>query len=196
MANNSRKFYQGNAFLISVIALTVIFLVIVIFLMWNPFKIRSYKGMKDIEARDIFTIAQEKEIDNYYVFFYKSQSNCVACAEAEPFVVEYAELARSNKDAKLKPIFVVDLSAPGNKRVIAGEGDKLNLKDVTIYTDLKVLYTPTLIEISKGKVTNAWESKMTVLKELNNQITKVTNTGLNLLPAEVIDFRRKDYAFN
>ena len=32
---------------------------------------------------------------------------------------------------------------------------------------------------------------MTVLKELNNQITKVTNTGLNLLPAEVIDFRRK-----
>ena len=50
--------------------------------MWNPFKIRSYKGMKDIEARDIFTIAQEKEIDNYYVFFYKSQSNCVACAES------------------------------------------------------------------------------------------------------------------
>ena len=37
---------------------------------------------------------------------------------------------------------------------------------------------------------------MKVLKELNNQITKVTNTGLNLLPAEVIDFRRKDYDFN
>lgn len=194
MANTGRKFYQGNVFLFSVIAISVIFLIIVVFLVWNPFKIRSYKGMKDIELNEIFKISEKKKIDNYYIYFYKSDSKCAACNESEPFVVEYAELARTNK--KLKPIFVIDLLNPDNARCIAGESEASKLKDVTNYRDLKVLYTPTLIEIKGGKVTNAYESKTTILKQLETQKNSVTSRDFSTITPDLISFRRKEHAFN
>ena len=39
--------------------------------MWNPFKIRSYKGMKDIEARDILLLLKKKKLITI-MYLYKS----------------------------------------------------------------------------------------------------------------------------
>ena len=65
------------------------------------------------------------------------------------------------------------------------------LKNVTIHTDLKIIYSNP-IEIPKES-NNAWDLKMTVLKELNNQITSKLILVL-ISSAEVIDLG-KDYAF-
>lgn len=194
MAKTGRKFFQGNAFALSMIALSVILLNIIVFLIWNPFKIRSYKGMKEIEVKEVFSIAKKKEITSYYVYFYKSNGSCPACNEAESFVVAYAETARTNKT--LKPIFIIDVLKEGNERFIAEEGGSSNLTNVNNYRDIKVLYTPTLILVQNGKITNAYESKTTILKQLETEKNKVTNTSFSTLAPDLMNFRRKEHAFN
>jgi thiol-disulfide isomerase/thioredoxin len=199
--NKKNANYNTKAFWIGVGVISAVFVLTIIFVVWNPFKVRKYSGIKEITVPEIFTVNKDPNVTSYYVLFYKSYvngtTNCTACMEAEPYVAEYAEKVRTNK-GKIKPIYVINVRRPENSLYIAGSSDIEVLNNETDYHQIKVKYTPTLVLISANKISSSWNNKTDVLNELQREQSRLTTTGADYstITRRVVLFKEKNYAFN
>jgi|GEM_PF-2365373 len=205
MANHYKSKYakakqSTKAFFIGLGIVTITFVVLILFAVFQPFQIRDYSGMNRISAIDLFQ--QERndlqvQTKDYYVYFYSP--TCAGCAEVKPDVLAYANYSRNGKNNRIQ-IYIVNTDLAINSSIIKDctTSPDPNCRTTNIFpngandtSSIKVATTPSMIKISNGRVSGSnWVTVSAIKTELNNAMT--TN-GTLALP---VDFGRKNHAFD
>jgi len=182
------KYAKANAstktFFIGVISVTAVFVILILFAVFQPFKIRDYSGMNRINALEIFEI----EETNYYVYFYSP--TCGGCVEVKPDILNYANFSRNGKEGRVQ-IYVVNMASLVNNVIIkdCSTSSDQNCQTTNIFpsgsTDIsaiKVATTPSMIKISNGRVASTnWTTVSSIKTELSNAIDAATSASDSVL---------------
>jgi hypothetical protein len=164
---------QSNTkiFFIGVGIVTVLFTILILLAVFQPFKIRDYSGMNRITAVEIF--AQEET--EYYVYFYSP--TCAGCVEVKPSILDYANFSRNGKNGRSQ-IYAVNVNNLINEPIIknCNTSQDPNCQTTNIFTanstdigGIQVATTPSMIKISNGRIASAsWSTVSGIRTELTN----------------------------
>lgn len=154
------------------------YLMIFLFIVTILSSLVSCKKNKIEEFSDLETIVYQSILSQegkYMVFIYGD--NCNYCEKLKPTILEYANLAKKNKEY----IDIYGLNSSNtrvNKGLIATGGDESydNFVNTTNYKDVHISTTPVLIIVNNGKVTKFISSKTTYYPK-----TEIENYIKNLM---------------
>ncbi len=161
MKEELRKNPQAKIYLISLIAITIAFILFVLFAVIKPFSYHKFSQIKEIDATEILTTTfDNRSSDAYLVFIYQAEDYENELVNDK--VVEYANKARTNKE--MLPIVTVEYKLRNAKAIVEATG-----------IDFKTVLDrmPAVIIVEKGKVSS--DSKITVstiLTYLEKQIAE------------------------
>lgn len=127
----------------------IIALLIVVIILFATLKIGSKNLYSDAPHVDYSQITDDVDGKNLYYFY---QDTCAHCNNVKPKIADFYYHKPSNID-----FYLVD--AADDKNADAWfEGDSSNFVkpsgEIKDYSDIQIIGTPTLVEITDGKVTN------------------------------------------